>query len=102
MDVPEPVSYYIYYRVRAEEQQRARDKVRVLQERLARTKSVQGRLLVKRGETDLWMEVYENVPDPRDFEDALAALVSKLELQAFLADGSQRHIERFQRPEPCA
>ncbi|MCW5606243.1 MAG: DUF4936 family protein, partial [Burkholderiales bacterium] len=57
---------------------------------------VQGRLLRKRGEPLLWMEIYENVGDEAQFEWALADAAGRLGIQGFLQTGTQRHVECFE------
>ncbi len=60
------------------------------------TTGIPGRLMKKRGEPDLWMEVYENVADAEKFEWELAEAVSKLKATEFLPPGGGRHIECFE------
>src|SRR5262245_65886625 len=65
------VSYFIYYRVALGRESLAREQVEQLQARLDRSTGVRGHLLTKRGEPNLWMEVYDAVRDPHGFEREL-------------------------------
>ncbi len=69
---------------------------RRLQAKLAAAIGVRGRLMTKRGEPNLWMEVYEAVSDPARFEHALHDAVQELEIVELLAPGSLRHVECFE------
>jgi hypothetical protein len=85
--------YYIYYRVSANHAHEAETLVRSMQARLACRSGVAGRLLKKRGEPGLWMEVYEGVAEPERFERLLDQAVDEFDLGMFV-DGA-RHIECF-------
>jgi len=95
-----PLSYYVYYRVAPERAALARERVAALLAFVARATGVSGRLLSKRDEPHLWMEVYEPVPQAESFDPALARGVRELGLEEVLAPGAQRKQERFE--EPCA
>jgi hypothetical protein len=90
--------YYVYYRVT--QPQRAGVAVRGMQSELLVRSGVRGRLLTKRDEPGLWMEVYEGVNDATAFEAELDSLIAAMKLEGFLAPGSRRHTECFE--EPCA
>ncbi|PWT74283.1 MAG: DUF4936 domain-containing protein [Proteobacteria bacterium] len=90
-------SYYVYYRVRSQSQAAARAAVNDLLARVSRDTGVRGRLQTKRGEPQLWMEIYEAVESPEKFELALREHVKALHLEQYLIDG-HRHVECFQ---PC-
>ena len=90
--------YYVYYRVT--QPQQAGVAVRGMQSELLVRNGVRGRLLTKRDEPGLWMEVYEGVNDAPAFEAALDSLNDAMKLESFLAPGSRRHTECFE--EPCA
>jgi uncharacterized protein DUF4936 len=91
-----PVSYYIYYRVRAHaEREDAHATVRAMQAALAKRTGVQGRLLERCGEDVTWMEIYENVRDTVAFEIALQEEMTIQDLEALIEPGSARHMERF-------
>lgn len=64
--------------------------------RLERQCGVRGRLLAKRGEPCLWMEVYERITDGAGFEAALQAEASALGLETVLAKGTRRNVEAFE------
>ena len=89
-------SYYIYYRVAPGCERFARERVGHLQAAVATAVGVHGRLMTKRGEPNLWMEVYESVGDAATFEDALLAALEHADLAQFLAPGSQRQVECFE------
>ena len=90
------LSYYIYYRVDPSQARAARQRVKQLLALVKSSAHVNGRLLKKRGEPNLWMEVYENVAETAEFEQALADAVSKLKAIEFLQSGTGRHIESFE------
>lgn len=85
--------YYIYYRVSERNAGEAEVLVRSMQSRLACRSGVAGRLLKKRGEPGLWMEVYEGVAEAERFERLLEQAVDEFDLAMF-ADGA-RHLECF-------
>ena len=89
-------SYYIYYRVDPTRVTAARARVQQLLEAVERASSVSGRLLKKRGEPALWMEVYEHVSDEAKFEWELAQAVGQLNATEFLQAGTGRHVECFE------
>ena len=90
------VSYFIYYRVALGRESAAREHVQRLQGGLHRSTGVRGRLMTKRGEPNLWMEVYEGVRDAGGFERALELALSDGEFDCLLAEGSQRRVECFE------
>ncbi len=88
-------SYYIYYRVDAAQVDAC---ARVVQELLATMHArtgVHGRILKKRNEPLLWMEIYEPVTDDAKFEWELAEAVAALKISALLQNGGARHTECF-------
>ena len=87
------MNYYIYYRVDDQHVAEAETLVRSMQARLACRSGVAGRLLKKRDEAGLWMEVYEGVAEPERFERLLEQAVDEFDL-AMLLDGA-RHTECF-------
>ena len=91
-----PHSYYIYYRVEPEIVSAAEQRIRELFGAVERTTGVAGRLLKKRGEPHLWMEIYENVADDSRFEQELAQAAGNLKAAEVLQAGSGRHIECFE------
>jgi hypothetical protein len=90
---------YVYYRIDLAR----RDAALAAADRVLRTMrnahGVQARLLEKRGETALWMEVYAPVTDPDAFCSALEAAAQHDGLTELLAPGSFRHVDCF---SPCA
>jgi uncharacterized protein DUF4936 len=90
--------YYVYYRVA--QPQQAGIAVRSMQSQLLVRSGVRGRLLSKRDEPGMWMEVYEGVNDAPAFEAELDRLIGAMKLEGFLEPGSRRHTECFE--EPCA
>jgi len=89
-------SYYIYYRVTPDKAEACEPKIKALLAAVEQTTGIAGRLLKKRGEPLLWMEIYENVSDAAKFEWELAEAVSRLHVQDFLQPGSGRHTECFE------
>jgi hypothetical protein len=88
-------SFYIYYRVDPAKAGLCEPRVRELLKLVQKVTGVKGRLMTKRGEANLWMEVYENVPDESRFEWELAEAAGKLKIQEFLQPGGGRHVECF-------
>ena len=89
------LSYYVYYKVPAENAGRARAAVGAIQKELRDILKVGGRLLRRRDDESTWMEIYENVGDAHRFEAELAALVERHGLAPLLAAGSRRKLEIF-------
>ena len=87
-------SYYVYYRSAAAPAA-VREAVVAMQASLARATGVQGRLLRRVENDGTWMEIYESVADPERFERELAAAAAGARIEALLAPGATRHIERF-------
>jgi hypothetical protein len=91
-----PLAFYVYYRVDPLAMVNARPRVDQLFARLQQRCGVRGRLLTKRGEPTLWMEVYEGVSDAAAFESALHAEAASLDLEALLVAGNRRNLESFE------
>jgi hypothetical protein len=89
------LSYYVYYRVRPECEADARVCIRDLLARIARSSSVEGRLLTKRDEPTLWMEVYAEVPQDIGFEALLDRTAREVGVETVLLPGSPRKVECF-------
>ena len=89
------LSYYIYYRVPAENAGRARAAVGAMQRELSDIIGIGGRLLRRRDDETTWMEIYENIADAERFEAELGRLVERHGLAALLAPGSSRKLEVF-------
>jgi hypothetical protein len=95
------LAYYVYYRVAPGADASARDRVHAAQAEVAAATGISVRLLAKRDEPDLWMEVYEGVTDGEAFERALAVSVARHELDRLARPGAARKVECFVVPE-CA
>ncbi|HXF65542.1 MAG TPA: DUF4936 family protein [Burkholderiales bacterium] len=91
-------SYYIYYRVDPARAEAGVPRIRELVAAVRQATGIEGRLMKKRGEPNLWMEVYENVTDTDRFEWELAEAVGRLEVQELLLPGTPRHMEVFEHP----
>ena len=88
-------SYYIYYRVDADKAAACATATQQILAILHKNTGVQGRVLKKRNEPLLWMEIYEQVTDEAQFEWELAEAVAASGIAALLQAGSARHIECF-------
>ena len=89
-------AYYIYYRIQPDRASACEPRIREMLLSLRKTTGIQGRLMKKRGEPDLWMEIYEGVADAAKFEWELADAAGRLEVREFLLPGSPRHMECFE------
>ena len=90
------VHYYVWYRVPAAAVE-ARRAISALQDDLAASTGIRGRVLIRRDDPATWMEIYENVTVPAQFELALAAAVERHRATAFAQDRA-RHTETFIAP----
>lgn len=90
-----PYSYYIYYRVDGDRAEACESRIGVLLEAVEKATGIKGRLLKKRGEPLLWMEVYENVDEEAQFEWELADVADRLKIQDCLQANTSRHTECF-------
>lgn len=90
------LSFYVYYRVAAGRAALARRQIDCLQEQLAQSTGIRGRLMTKRDEPTLWMEIYEDIADAGPFEHALEAAVRELRIDELLVAGTERHLECFE------
>ncbi|MBY0269691.1 MAG: DUF4936 family protein [Burkholderiales bacterium] len=88
-------SYYIYYRVDAAQTGACAAAVRKLLAAIRDRTGIRGRVLKKRNEPLLWMEIYEPVMDEAQFEWELAEAVAASGINALLQTGSARHVECF-------
>lgn len=89
-------SYYVYYRIAQNRAAECEPRVLELFANLQQATGVSGRLLKKRSEPLLWMEVYENVRDDAKFELELAQAVSQLKLADCVQENSERRVECFE------
>lgn len=81
--------YYIYYRVNEKNADEAEHLIRTMQTRLACRSGTGGRLLKRRSDPGLWMEVYENVADPQRFEFLLRQAADEYDIEMLL-DGTRK------------
>ncbi len=88
-------SYYIYYRVDGAKADACAAAVQKLLAAVQKRTGIEGRMLKKRNEPLLWMEIYEPVADEATFEWELAEAVAASGITALLQTGSTRHIECF-------
>jgi hypothetical protein len=95
-------AYYIYYRLRPGTERNAQARIQELRAALLEKCGINGRLLNKRDEPDLWMEVYERVQDTAAFEAALAQETARLKLEELVGAGSARRLECFVDATECA
>jgi len=91
-------SFYIYYRVDPQKAAACELVIRQLLTAVRETTGIQGRLLRKHGEPNLWMEVYEGVVDETKFEWELAEIAGRLRVKDYLQEGTTRHRECFEGP----
>ena len=89
-------SYYIYYRVAPQHAQTCEARVLELFSALKQSTTIGGRLLKKRSEPLLWMEVYDGVRDDAKFELELEQATTQLGLGQYLQEGSTRRAECFE------
>jgi hypothetical protein len=89
-------SYYIYYRVAPAHKETCELRVLELFSAVKQSTNVAGRLLKKRKEPLLWMEVYENVRDDAKFELELEQAATQLKLAECLQESTPRRIECFE------
>lgn len=81
-------NYYVWYRV-TQDERAAEFAVRTMMARLGCRTGVMGRLMKKRDEPRLWMEVYESIPDAGGFERSLNQALDEFDVEMFL-DGPRR------------
>jgi hypothetical protein len=89
-------SFYIYYRVDSAKTTECEARVRELFAAVQQATGNSGQLLRKRGESNLWMEVYLGVHDDAKFEWELADAATRLKFQELLQSGTTRHVECFE------
>lgn len=89
-------SFFVWYRV--DQDDRDTDlAIRGMMARLACRSGISGRLLKKRDEPGLWMEIYADVADSVRFEHLLRQAVDEFDVEMFI-DGA-RTIECFMAGE---
>lgn len=90
------LSYYVYYRIRADaDRDQALMCIRAMQTSLYERTGVHGHLMVRHGDMATWMEVYEPVSNPAEFDIALQQEVATSGVLELIEPGSARHIEPF-------
>jgi hypothetical protein len=89
-------SFYIYYRVDPAKVAECELRVRELFAAMHKATGISGQLLKKRGEPNLWMEIYLGVADDAKFEWELADAAGRLKIQEFLLPDTTRHLEVFE------
>lgn len=87
--------YYIYFRMSVERTAEIANAVQHIQKTIQSRLGISGRLLKKRDEPNLWMEVYENLPEHTDFEAVLKLAEEHSGIVALLGPQGKRHIECF-------
>ncbi len=88
-------NYYVYYRVEPGAAAQARAGVERLFDAIERRTGVRGALMRRRDDPKTWMEVYEGIDRPDEFEALLAAEVERLGLARAPDASSARHVEAF-------
>jgi hypothetical protein len=89
------VDYFIYYRVRNDCSVELMAALVSMQAALHAATGIAGRFRRRVDDPTTWMEIYEGVADAHRFEVELGALARSHGLNAFLAPGTVRHLERF-------
>jgi adenylate kinase family enzyme len=81
------LSYFVWYRVQHDDRD-TETAIRSMMSRLACRSGVSGRLLKKREEAGLWMEIYLDVTDAVIFERLLQQAVDEYDVEMFI-DGKR-------------
>lgn len=89
------LSYFVYYRVTPAAPAALKERIAGVFEAVAQKTGILGRLLVRRDDPLLWMEVYEAVGDGAAFEAALHAAVTAFDIASFMPPDEARHVECF-------
>jgi len=76
-------SYFVWYRVQHDDRD-SETAIRSMMSRLACRSGVSGRLLKKRDEAGLWMEIYLDVTDDAAFERLLQQAVDEYDVEMFI------------------
>lgn len=80
-------SYFVWYRVQHDDRD-TENAIRSMMSRLSCRSGVAGRLLKKRDEPRLWMEIYADVADATGFERLLQQAVDEYDVEIFI-DGKR-------------
>jgi hypothetical protein len=89
-------SFYIYYRIDLARSANCERRIQELFAAVRKATGVAGQLMKKRGESNLWMEIYLNVTDDVKFERELAQAAAGLNIAEFLVPGTPRRTECFE------
>ena len=87
--------YYIYFRIAPEQAAEIKAAVQQLQSVIHVQLGITGRLLIKRDAPNTWMEVYENIAEPSEFEAVLRLAEEQAGIAKLLSPGETRHLECF-------
>lgn len=96
-------SYFVWYRVNQDSHDTEMC-IRSMMSRLACRSGTTGRLLKKRDEARLWMEIYADVADTARFERLLGQAVDEFDVEMFI-DGKRTtecFLERDTIPAACS
>lgn len=88
--------YYIYYRIVPAQADAVAAAVQGIFRQLEIELGIHGRLLNKRDEPNLWMEIYEGIAGSEEFEAALSAAEIQCGIAGVLSPDEKRHIECFE------
>ena len=88
--------YYIYYRFSPDQADAIAAAVQSIQQQLKAKLGISGRLLKKRDEPNLLMEIYEGILESREFEEALRAAEIQSGIAGLLSPDEKRHVECFE------
>jgi hypothetical protein len=80
-------SYFVWYRVNQADND-TETAIRSMMSRLSCRSGVAGRLLKKRDESRLWMEIYDDIADTTRFEHLLRQAVDEYDIEMFI-DGNR-------------
>lgn len=87
--------YFIYYRIAHEQIPPIESAVQRMRLEIEAQSGIIGRLLKKCDDPNLWMEIYENIPEDLAFEQILSRAEGQSGLAKLLGAG-ERHVECFQ------
>lgn len=87
--------FYIYYRIELSDEAAYEIELRAMQARLACSTAARARLLKSCSDPAMRMEVYGDIADAESFLGALEQVVSRFDINMFLASGERRHLECF-------
>jgi hypothetical protein len=92
------IDYFIYYRIDAGREADLLAALATMQASLHATTGITGRVRRRLDDPLTWMESYEGVSDQYTFEIELGSHAFRHGLYELLAEGGQRHMERFRVP----